>query len=80
MHLGHAAHVELVTERGHGGGAVPGGGDWIFDQVEIRQTDLFQDLLAVSADVYCVQMDDNFYFVFGQISNTGKMLVLQCLA
>ena len=56
---------------------------WLFfDQVEIRQTDLFQDLLAVSlsADVYCVQMDDNFYFVFGQISNTGKMLVLQCLA
>ena len=86
VHLGHAAHVELVPERGHGGGAVPGvvvgAGDWIFDQVEIRQTDLFQDLLAVSlsADVYCVQMDDNFYFVFGQISNTGKMLVLQCLA
>ena len=24
VHLGHAAHVELVPERGHGGGAVPG--------------------------------------------------------
>ena len=26
VHLGHAAHVELVPERGHGGGAVPGAG------------------------------------------------------
>jgi len=24
VHLGHAAHVELVPERCHGGGAVPG--------------------------------------------------------
>jgi len=60
VHLGHAAHVELVPERCHGGGAVPGvvvvalavavmtGFFWI----EKSTTDLFQDLLAVWADVY----------------------------